>query len=39
MLSGRVLQYLIQKVEETGIGNNVTLCVKGSVIIENMNIN
>jgi hypothetical protein len=32
MISDRVLEYLVQKVEETGIGVNLTLFVKGVIV-------
>ncbi|MGI0051439.1 MAG: hypothetical protein ACRD8K_06845 [Nitrososphaeraceae archaeon] len=32
MESDRVLEYLVQKVEETGIGHNVTLYVQGLIV-------
>ena len=36
MVSDRILEYLVQRVEETGIGFDITLCVNGLVIYGNM---
>ncbi len=36
MSSDRFLEYLVQQVEETGIGFSVTLCIRGLVVYGNM---
>ncbi len=36
MSSDRVLEYLVQQVEATGIGVGITLCIRGLVVFGNM---